>query len=102
MEKYGFDYKRDPGQPQQLIQWLLASVAQCPSHNAYTHYRDAVAAAFDSTISWVSVSFAIFYGIVTLGNCRHGNSYLLFRSRRGDDFTPRQHCRCPEGSVRSC
>src|SRR5271169_1190357 len=36
-------------------------------------------------------------GIVTLRNCRHGNSYLLFRSRRGDDFTPRQHCRCPEG-----
>jgi hypothetical protein len=23
-------------------------------------------------------------------------------SRRSDDFTPRQHCRCPEGSVRSC
>jgi hypothetical protein len=60
MEKYGFDYKCDPGQPEQLIQWLLASVAQCPSHNAYTHHRDAVAAAFDSTISWVSVSFAIF------------------------------------------
>ena len=31
-------------------------------------------------------------GIVTLRNCRNGNSYLLFRSRRGDDFTPRQHC----------
>ena len=36
-------------------------------------------------------------GIVTLRNCRHGNSYLLFRSRHGDDFTPLQHCQCPEG-----
>ena len=41
-------------------------------------------------------------GSVTLPNIARNKSAGTSGSRRGDDFTRRQHCRCPEGSVRSC
>jgi hypothetical protein len=39
---------------------------------------------------------------VTLANRAHNKSPGTLGSRRSDDFTPRLHGRCPEGSVRSC
>jgi hypothetical protein len=41
-------------------------------------------------------------GFVTLPNRARSNSAGALGSRRGDDFVPCVHGRCPEGSVRSC
>ncbi len=41
-------------------------------------------------------------GFVTLLKIGYGFVGIQLQSRRSDDFTPRHHCRCPEGSVRSC
>ena len=41
-------------------------------------------------------------GSVTLPNIARNKSPGTSGSRRSDDFTPCQHCQCPEGSVRSC
>src|SRR5450759_2778199 len=41
-------------------------------------------------------------GFVTLLRIGYGFVGIQLQSRRRDDFTPRLHGRCPEGSVRSC
>jgi hypothetical protein len=41
-------------------------------------------------------------GFVTLLRIGYGFVGIQLQSRRSDDFTPRLHGRCPEGSVRSC